>query len=159
MLWTQYFMGMSWIWVQDAVLPHKQCDFEVCQLLLGYCLCLWSAVKTVNFETSQAWCPWECEALLCVLSVFICVTVYIWKSALVLSGKKQKLKFIPDLFWAILLGLCGESPLFHIASLSTISLMPSVSYQHICYERTAFAATRVQQPVFGDLGPSFYICI
>lgn len=63
MLWTQYFMGVSWIWVWYALLPHKQCDFEVCQLLLGYCLCLQSAVKTVNFESSQAWCLWECEEL------------------------------------------------------------------------------------------------
>lgn len=58
----------------------------------------------------------------------------LWKSALVLSGEIQKLKLIPDLFWAILLGVCGKSPLFHIVSLSVISLL-TVCYQHICCER------------------------
>lgn len=124
MLWTQYFMGVSWIWVRYALLPHKQCDFEVCQLLLGYCLCLQSAVKTVNFERSQAWCPWECEELRYYGSQHLSCQV------------KNRVRFIPDLFWAILLGLCGKSPLFHIVSLSIISLMLTACYHHICCERT-----------------------
>lgn len=60
----------------------------------------------------------------------------LWKSALVLLSEKRKVKFTPDLFWTILLGVFGKSPLFHIVSLSVISLILTTCYQHLCCERT-----------------------